>query len=89
MLKIQKRCKKALDDITYTESLLEADFCYHLEFEPKIIQYQATPYLLITSLRGYSYIFPDFEVFYDDGTISYIEIKYVADIARIEDLPQW
>lgn len=82
--------RKALDKITHTESPLEADLCYHFEFDRKILSYQAQPlsfeYFFQGSVHTY---YPDFEVFYDDGTVVYIEVKYIADIARIEHFEQW
>jgi hypothetical protein len=84
------RGRKALDKITYTESPLEADLCYHFEYDPKIISYQAQPLSFEYFFEGTTHIYsPDFEVFYDDKTISYVEVKYIADIARIENFPEW
>lgn len=82
--------RKSLDPITNTESPLEADFCYHLEYDPKIRSYQAQPLSFQYFFEGevHTY-FPDFEVFYDDESNSYFEIKYIADIARIENFDAW
>jgi hypothetical protein len=84
--------RKSLDPITHTESPLEADFCYHLEYDPKIRSYQAQPLSFQYFFEGEMHTyFPDFEVFYDDEdeTVSYFEIKYIADIARIENFDAW
>jgi hypothetical protein len=84
------RGRKALDEITYTESPLEADLCYHFEYDPQIISYQAQPLSFEYFFEGTTHTYsPDFEVYYDDGTISYVEVKYVADIARIENFNEW
>ena len=81
---------KSLDKITYTESPLEADFCYHLEFDDNVIKYQAQPLSIDYFFEGapHSYT-PDFEVFYNDGSICYFEVKYIADIGRIDNFQQW
>ena len=82
--------RKALDEITYTESPLEADLCYHFEFDPKVVSYQAQPLSFEYFFEGNSHTYsPDFEVIYDDGTISYVEVKFIADIARIENFKKW
>lgn len=82
--------RKSLDKITYTESPLEADLCYHLEYDSKIVAYQAQPlsfsYFFEDKVHEYS---PDFEVFYQDGTSSYVEVKYIADIERIDNFTDW
>jgi len=84
------RGRKASDEITYTESPLEADLCYHFEFDPKIISYQAQPLSLEYFFEGATHTYyPDFEVFYEDGTTSYIEVKYIADVARFESFNEW
>ncbi len=84
------RGRKALDEITYTESPLEADLCYHFEYDPKITGYQAQPLSFEYFFEGATHMYsPDFEVFYDDKTVSYVEVKYIADIARIENFNEW
>jgi len=81
---------KSLDSITYTESPLEADLCYHLEFDDKVSNYQAQPlpieYYFQGTVRSYT---PDFEVNYKDGTICYFEVKYCSDIERIDSFFEW
>jgi hypothetical protein len=82
--------RKSSDPITNTESPLEADFCYHLEYDLKIRSYQAQPLSFQYFFEGEVHThFPDFEVLYDDETVSYFEIKYIADIARIENFDAW
>lgn len=82
--------KKSIDPETYLESPLEADFCYHLEFDSTVKCYQAQPcsfqYFFEDAVHTYS---PDFEVQYTDGSSCYFEIKYLADIARIANFEKW
>lgn len=82
--------RKSLDKVTHLESPLEADFCYHLEFDQNIKSYQAQPLSFLYYFEGapHSYT-PDFEVLYQDGSISYFEIKFDADIQRINNFSQW
>ena len=82
--------RKSLDKVTHLESPLEADFCYHLEFDQNIKSYQAQPLSFLYYFEGapHSYT-PDFEVLYQDGSISYFEIKFEADIKRINNFSQW
>lgn len=81
---------KSLDPITYTESPLEADYVYHLEYDPTVKSYMAQPpkfsYFFEGKERKYT---ADFEVFYEDGTVCYFEVKYVADLERIENYEAW
>jgi hypothetical protein len=81
---------KSLDAITYTESPLEADFVYHLEFDTDVVSYMAQPsklpYFFDGSARKYT---ADFEVYYSDGTIRYFEVKYLCDIENIVDFDAW
>jgi len=62
--------------VVRTEGVLEKDFCYHLEFDPLVLQYQCQPlgyyYYLNNEKLGYT---PDFEVEIDGGTETYYEIK--------------
>jgi len=73
--------KKSLDEVTYTESPLEADLCYHLEFDPKVKSYQAQPLSFQYYFEGAVHTYyPDFEVNYSDNTSCYFEIKFQIDI---------
>lgn len=82
--------RKSLDKITHLESPLEADFCYHLEFDQNIKSYQAQPLSFLYHFEGAAHRYtPDFEVVYQDGSISYFEIKFDADILRMNDFSQW
>jgi hypothetical protein len=74
--------------VVRTEGVLEKDFCYHLEFDPLVIQYQCQPigyyYYLKDEKLGYT---PDFEVEIDGGSETYYEIKerkYLDDNFDIE-----
>ena len=76
---------KSDDSPTITESPLEADFCYHLEFDKEVIQYEAQPlsfeYWYDDAIHSYT---ADFEVFYE-GCSCYYEIKFENDILRDKD----
>ncbi len=76
---------KSDDSPTITESPLEADFCYHLEFDKEVIQYEAQPlcfeYWYDGAIHSYT---ADFEVFYE-GCSCYYEIKFENDILRDKD----
>ncbi len=81
---------KSLDAITYTESPLEADYIYHLEYDANVNTYMAQPPEIPYFFNGSAHTYtPDFEVFYLDNSICYFEVKYIADIERIEDFKEW
>ena len=81
---------KSLDPITYTESPLEADYVYHLEYDPTVTGYMAQPPKFPYFFEGKEHKYTaDFEVFYADGSSCYLEVKYVADIERIENFEAW
>jgi hypothetical protein len=74
--------------VVRTEGVLEKDFCYHLEFDPLVLQYQCQPlgyyYYLNNEKLGYT---PDFEVEIDGGSETYYEIKerkYIKEGFEIE-----
>ena len=60
---------KSEDDVTNLESPLEADFCYHLEYDQSVKSYQAQPlpisYFYDGKYRTYT---PDFKVTLTDGS---------------------
>ncbi len=62
--------------VVRTEGVLEKDFCYHLEFDPLVLQYQCQPlaynYYLNNEKLEYT---PDFEVEINGGAEIYYEIK--------------
>ena len=77
---------KSEDGITNLESPLEADFCYHLEYDQSVKSYQAQPLPISYFYDGKSRIYtPDFKVTLTDGSIIYYEIKFEEDIERIKD----
>jgi len=81
---------KSLDPITYTESPLEADYIYHLEYDANVFKYMAQPPSIPYFFKGVAHSYtPDFEVHYIDGSICYVEVKYIADTERIEDFEEW
>lgn len=76
---------KSDDSPTITESPLEADFCYHLEFDKEVLQYEAQPLCFEYWYDGaIHYYTADFEVFYE-GYSCYYEIKFENDILRDKD----
>lgn len=76
------------------EGSLETEYCYHLEFDKNVIEYESQPlgfhYYFDNKRRFYT---PDFLVTYVDGHQTYVEIKYLEDIegnANFErDFPLW
>jgi len=59
------------------ESLLEKDYCFHLEFDSNVLQYFPQPrkfFLSSQTLCNRAYT-PDFVVHYRDGRKAYIEVK--------------
>ncbi len=82
--------KKSLVEVTYTEGSLEADLCYHLEFDQNVISYEPQPpkisYLYQDGMHEYT---ADFKVTYLNGSVRYIEIKFVKDILRIKGFGEW
>lgn len=82
--------EKSLDPVTYTESPLEADYIYHLEYDPTVTCYMAQPPKFSYFFEGKEHKYTaDFEVFYVDGSVCYFEVKYVADLERIENFETW
>jgi len=70
-----------------TEGKLEADFCYHLEFNQNVLKYECQPLGYFYSKGGDSsqnkkkpYYTPDFQVWYKDLSIWYYEVKQVEFI---------
>lgn len=62
-----------------TDGKLEADYCYHLEYDRNVVKYECQPlgYYYVgetPSGRRPSYT-PDFQIWYKDNSIRYREIK--------------
>ena len=76
------------------EGSLETEYCYHLEFDQSVIEYESQPlgfhYYCQNKRRFYT---PDFLVTYVDGHQVYVEIKYSEDIEGNadfqRDFPLW
>ncbi|WP_165905009.1 TnsA endonuclease N-terminal domain-containing protein [Parashewanella curva] len=82
--------KKSLDETTFTEGTLEADLCYYLEFDPKVVSYQPQPHCIKYFLNDEKHCYTaDLLVNYFDGKKRLIEIKYNRDIDRISDFDDW
>ena len=66
-----------------TDGKLEADYCYHLEFNRDVIKYECQPlgyYYIpdiddLTLLKKEPHYTPDFQVWYKDKSIRYFEVK--------------
>lgn len=67
---------KPIPNTIYTEGVLEKDFCYHLEVDDQVIEYECQPlgYFYWNDTGKHLYT-PDFQVVYKDGTIKYFEVK--------------
>lgn len=67
-----------------TQSILEKDYCYHLEFDQTVANYYPQPItidVVYDDGEEHSYT-PDFEVCYRNGEKAYIEVKpakYIGD----------
>lgn len=65
------------------ESLLEAAYCLHLEFDEKVAEYFPQPKTFqvpITDGTTFTYT-PDFEVVYGCGRIAFVEVKPLHDLS--------
>lgn len=72
--------------VVRTEGVLEKDFCYHLEFDPLVLQCQPLGYYYYLNNEKLGYT-PDFEVEIEGGAETYYEIKdrkYLDDNFYIE-----
>lgn len=71
-----------------TEGKLEADFCYHLEFDENVVKYECQPLAFYYSPDNVDcnpnkknpHYTPDFQVWYKDKSIRYYEVKQEAFI---------
>ncbi len=61
-----------LNRIVECESLLEMNFCYLLEFDKDVVEYEEQPETFI--LNGFRYT-PDFRVVYANGATEFVEVK--------------
>ena len=71
----------------HCESPLERDYCYYLEFDPRVKRYQEQPlaieYVFDGKLHHY---FIDFQVEYEDRKTRLVEVKYLREIKSEENL---
>lgn len=80
--------RKGVVSPMYFESPLARDYCYFLEFDKSVLQYESEPI-------GYTYwnpitqkecqYTPDVKVWFTDGCVCYYEIKYKRDVNRDVD----
>jgi len=58
------------------ESILEAKYCLHLEFDPTVVSYQPQPKTFdVVGLNGPTKYTPDFEVLYSTDHRAIVEVK--------------
>lgn len=73
-------------EMILVESLLEKDFCFHLEFDRSVLRYFPQPKTFSFShelLINHEYT-PDFEVHYAGGRKAYVEVK--KDFTYLDDI---
>lgn len=65
------------------ESLLEAAYCLHLEFDEKVTEYFPQPKTFqVPAIDGTTFTYtPDFEVVYGCGRIAFVEVKPMNDLS--------
>lgn len=86
--------KQSNPESLLVEGNLETEYCYHLEFDTNVIDYESQPlgfhYYSQNKRRFYT---PDFLISFADGHQEYVEIKYLEDIAKDaefeRDFPLW
>lgn len=67
---------KPIPNTIYTEGVIEKDFCYHLEVDDEIIEYESQPLGYFYWIGSIRHIYtPDFQVLYKDSSIKYFEVK--------------
>ena len=67
------------------ESALEFDACFHFEYSPAIVAFEAQPLGFKYDFEGRTCPYtPDFLLTHSDGTQKYIEIKPVKELAKDE-----
>ena len=77
-----------------TDGKLEADYCYHLEFDRDVIKYECQPLAYYyshdfedsTLLKKKPHYTPDFQVWYKNKSIRYFEVKQEEYIGPELDL---
>lgn len=83
--------RKGVVSPMYFESPLARDYCYFLEFDKSVLQYESEPI-------GYTYwnpitqkeceYTPDVKVWFTNGCVCYYEIKYKRDVNRNVDFEE-
>ena len=71
-----------LNRIVWCESLLEMDFCYLLEFERDVVEYEEQPETFVLNRSRYT---PDFKVVYADGAVEFVEVKPSCKVLRYRE----
>ncbi|WP_047048037.1 TnsA endonuclease N-terminal domain-containing protein, partial [Vibrio mexicanus] len=71
------------DSVIRTMSILEFDFCFHAEYNPKVARYESQPF-------GFEYLFngrtcrytPDFQLFNDSDNGTLVEVKHSSQTTK-------
>jgi hypothetical protein len=67
---------KPTPNTIYTEGVIEKDFCYHLEVDNEIVEYESQPLGFFYWIGPVRHVYtPDFQVFYRNSSIKYFEVK--------------
>jgi hypothetical protein len=83
---------KPTPNTIYTEGVIEKDFCYHLEVDNEVIEYESQPLGFYYWMGSERYVYtPDFQVFYKNSSIKYFEVKELKylDDDFYEKFPIW
>ncbi len=69
------------------ESQLEQRACYHFEFSPAVKAYREQPKtFVIPSENGMFRYTPDFELTFQNGDISYVEVKPLSKVKKTKNM---
>lgn len=71
------------DSVIRTMSILEYDFCFHAEYNSKVVRYESQPF-------GFEYLFngrmcrytPDFQLFSESGSGTLVEVKHSSQTSK-------
>lgn len=71
------------DAVVRTQSILEHDFCYHLEFNPDVAKFTSQPLHIFYSFNGRQCRYtPDFHVEDTYGNSTFVEVKHSSRILK-------
>ncbi|WP_418114072.1 TnsA endonuclease N-terminal domain-containing protein [Vibrio scophthalmi] len=71
------------DSVIRTMSILEFDFCFHAEYNPKVTRFESQPF-------GFEYRFngricrytPDFQLFNEESYSTFVEVKHSSQVSK-------